>query len=485
MKKRKPLRLPLKFAPVDPSKTTRTLRFDAEAERRIRALCGRVRETAKGTQQHRPTAVPRPTPPSTVTDPETLAVQSATGPWTISRPGTPPRRHGTPILRQPLANILNSPQDGLKGYVCWKAHKARSHCASHQVAKLNHCLYPGQAGKSLVLVPLAEMPQVLQTTAASAASGATAAAAEIPEIGAWVRVKRGRYAADLAQVVDNAPRQKGSYDPTNLNTCIIRLKLLPRLNFTSKDRAPPWLFDPEEASRYGPVNKSRGFLDLRGWNVSWRFPLQRTFDWVPSSRLQASVPPSKNSPVSLIPIIADLESLSGSADSLNAQAEISLVAWGSRDRHWGAVWKIWGVGWFARMASQRVNQPPQQFAHLWPTRQPASQANPPVSPSKVAHLPKYSRLAHRFVLTGPHANAVGIVVAIDDKTKIWSFSPLEATNNSPSRLALCPFHGGLAGFLTPRNPPLKFKPEANGCSTIIPRRFGPVEELKWVGKVSA
>lgn len=238
--------------------------FDAEAEeRRLKALYGRVRDSQAIKKAAALEAVlPKPFLLPTVTDPKL---------WLCKAQQGRERSAALAMLRvimerqysgQPLPIFSVIARDGLKGYVYIEAHKPSQVAQAIEIAKLGHCLYPGQAGKSLVLVPLAEMPQVLQTTAAT--GGSAAKAAEIPEIGEWVRIKRGKYANDLAQVVDNV-QDEGSYDPSNLNTCIIRVKLVPRLAFTSagsedkSERPPPRSFDPEEASRYGPVSKSRGF----------------------------------------------------------------------------------------------------------------------------------------------------------------------------------------------------------------------------------
>lgn len=398
---------------------TDTEEFDAEAEeRRIRALYGRVRETAKAPSSSTSSNVPRPFLLPTVTDPKL---------WLCKAQQGRERSAALALLRvvmerqfsgQPLQIFSIIARDGLKGYVYIEAHKPVHIAQAIEVAKLNHCLYPGQAGKSLVLVPLAEMPQVLQTTAASAASGASAAAAEIPEIGAWVRVKRGRYAADLAQVVDNA-QDEGSYDPINLNTCIIRLKLLPRLNFTAsgnKDRAPPRLFDPEEASRYGPVSKSRGFWIYGGetYRDGFLFKNIRL-----SSLITAGVSPTLEE-LARFPDSdrATLESLSGSTDSLNTLGEISLspgdqviVIEGDMKNLEASVDSL---EWRPNASTGR----PEQFAHLLADASTGLQGESARFTIKVAHLRKIFAVGAQIrVLTGPHANEVGIVVAIDDKTK--------------------------------------------------------------------
>lgn len=394
--------------------------FDAEAEeRRIRALYGRVRETTKASSTSS-TNVPRPFLLPTVTDPKL---------WLCKAQQGRERSAALALLRvimerqfsgQPLHIFSIIARDGLKGYVYIEAHKPIHISQAIEVAKLNHCLYPGQAGKSLVLVPLAEMPQVLQTTAASGASGSAAASAEIPDIGAWVRVKRGRYSNDLAQVVDNA-QDEGSYDPTNLNTCIIRLKLLPRLNFAltstnSKDRAPPRLFDPEEASRYGPVSKSRGFWIFGGETYRDGFLFKNirlsslsTKSVAPSPEELARFPDSdKNS----------LENMSGSSDSIGNQTELSLAAGDQVIVMEGEMKNLQAsvdsLEWRPNSSTGR----PEQFAHLLADASSGLQGESARFTIKVAHLRKiFSVGAQVRIISGPFINEIGIVVAIDERTK--------------------------------------------------------------------
>lgn len=398
--------------------------FDAEAEeRRIRSLYGRVRETAKTSGATASAIVPRPFLLPTVTDPKLWLCRAQQG---------RERSSALALLRvvmerqfsgQPLQIFSIIARDGLKGYVYIEAHKPVHIAQAIEVAKLNHCLYPGQAGKSLVLVPLAEMPQVLQTTAASAASGSAAAAAEIPDIAAWVRVKRGRYANDLAQVVDNA-QDEGSYDPTNLNTCIIRVKLIPRLSFTTtnspastKDRAPPRLFDPEEASRYGPVSKSRGFWIYGGETYRDGFLYKNirlsslvTSAVTPSLEELARFPDSDRTA---------LDSLSGSSEAAGgSHADISLapgdqvvVIEGDMKNLQASVDSL---EWRPSASTGR----PEQFAHLLADASTGLLGESARFTIKVAHLRKIFAVGAQIrVLSGVYVNEIGIVVAIDDKTK--------------------------------------------------------------------
>ena len=395
--------------------------FDAEAEeRRIRALYGRVRETAK-TSSAASANVPRPFLLPTVTDPKL---------WLCKAQQGRERSAALALLRvvmerqfsgQPLQIFSIIARDGLKGYVYIEAHKPAHIAQAIEVAKLNHCLYPGQAGKSLVLVPLAEMPQVLQTTAASGATGSSAATAEIPEIGAWVRVKRGRYAGDLAQVVDNA-QDEGSYDPTNLNTCIIRLKLLPRLNFTatgstSKDRAPPRLFDPEEASRYGPVSKSRGFWIFGGETYRDGFLYKNirlssiiTGAVTPSLEELARFPDSDRTTLENLPGFTETASGSHTEISLAAGDQVIVVEGDMKNLQAS----VDSLEWRPNSSTGR----PEQYAHLLADASTGLQGESARFTIKVAHLRKIFAVGAQVrVVSGPNTNEVGIVVAIDEKTK--------------------------------------------------------------------
>jgi transcription elongation factor SPT5 len=394
--------------------------FDAEAEeQRLKALYGRNRELSK-TSSSITSTVPRPFLLPTVTDPKL---------WLCKAQQGRERSSALALLRvimerqysgNPLQIFSIIARDGLKGYVYIEAHKPIHIAQAIEIAKLNHCLYPGQAGKSLVLVPLAEMPQVLQTTAASGSSGSAAASAEIPDIGAWVRVKRGRYANDLAQVVDNA-QDEGSYDPTNLNTCNIRVKLLPRLNFTSsssansKDRAPPRLFDPEEASRYGPVSKSRGFWIFGGetYRDGFLFKNIRL-----SSLVTGSVSPTPEElarfPDSDRPAS---DNYSGTPESIGTH-DISLspgdqviVLEGEMKNLQASVDSL---EWRPNPSTGR----PEQFAHLLADASTGLQGESARFTIKVSQLRKIFAVGAQVrIISGPHANEIGIVVAIDSGTK--------------------------------------------------------------------
>lgn len=409
--------------PRRPSKDTEEEEFDAEAEeRRIKALYGRIRETPKSSSLSSSTTVPRPFLLPTVTDPKL---------WLCKAQQGRERSAALALLRvvmerqysgQPLQIFSIIARDGLKGYVYIEAHKPIHVAQAIEVAKLNHCLYPGQAGKSLVLVPLAEMPQVLQTTAASGSSASAGATAEIPEIGAWVRVKRGRYANDLAQVVDNA-QDEGSYDPSNLNTCIIRLKLLPRLAFfnntnstgIAKDRSPPRVFDPEEASKYGPVSKSRGFWIFGGETYRDGFLYKNirlsslvTTAVSPTLEELARFPESDRS--SLESAVASAQSSSGQEISLSPGDQVVVLE--------GEMKNLQAVVDFLEWRANASTGRPEQYASLLADPSTGLQGEAARFIIKVAHLRKIFAIGAQVrILSGPHANENGIVVAIDPVTK--------------------------------------------------------------------
>ena len=393
--------------------------FDAEAEeQRLKALYGRHREISKPSASAT-SNVPRPFLLPTVTDPKL---------WLCKAQQGRERSSALALLRvvmerqysgQPLQIFSIIARDGLKGYVYIEAHKPIHIAQAIEVAKLNHCLYPGQAGKSLVLVPLAEMPQVLQTTAASGASGSAAASAEIPDIASWVRVKRGRYASDLAQVVDNA-QDEGSYDPTNLNTCIIRVKLLPRLNFTAsssnnKDRAPPRVFDPEEASKYGPVSKSRGFWIFGGetYRDGFLFKNIRLSSLItgavsPTPEELARFPDSDRS---------TSDDFSGSSESIGSQ-EISLSPGDQVIVLEGEMKNLQAAVDSLEWRPNPSNGRPEQFAHLLADASTGLQGESARFTIKVSQLRKIFAVGAQVrIVSGPHANEIGIVVAIDPNTK--------------------------------------------------------------------
>lgn len=396
--------------------------FDAEAEeQRLKSLYGRTRETARPSGAAGSSVVPRPFLLPTVTDPKL---------WLCKAQQGRERSSALALLRvimerqysgQPLQIFSIIARDGLKGYVYIEAHKPAHIAQAIEVAKLNHCLYPGQAGKSLVLVPLAEMPQVLQTTAASGASGASTASAEIPDIGAWVRVKRGRYANDLAQVVDNA-QDEGSYDPSNLNTCVIRLKLFPRLAFTNnnktnKDRAPPRIFDPEEASKFGPVSKSRGYWIFGGetYRDGFLFKNIRLSSLVtgavsPTLEELARFPESDRS--------ARDGATSATYESSVVNQDISLAPGDQVIVLEGEMKNLQASVDSLEWRPNPSNGRPEQFAHLLADPSTGLQGEAAHFIIKITQLRKIFAVGAQVrIVAGPHTNEIGIVVAIDPATK--------------------------------------------------------------------
>ena len=261
------------------------------------------------------------------------------------------------------------------------------------------------------------------------------------------------------------------------------LKLLPRLNFTSKDRAPPRLFDPEEASRYGPVNQVTWFLDLRGWNVSWRFPLQEHSTEFPRHCGRQSHP-RRTLPVSPDSDRADLWSLSGSADRWTLKAEISLSPGDHVIVIEGDMKNLEASVDSLGMASQRVNRPPLNTAHLADVNRPPK-ANPPVSPSKWPICCKIFAVGAQIrVLTGPHANEVGIVVAIDDKTKNLVVFAAGSNKQFTVPAGVCVAStAGLAGLADATKPAAQIqtwsqRARSNDYSSTIWSNL----KLKWVGR---
>ena len=407
--------------PRRPAKEFEEDEFDVEAEeQRLKALYGRNRELSRPSTVATST-VPRPFLLPTVTDPKL---------WLCKAQQGRERSSALALLRvvmerqysgQPLQIFSIIARDGLKGYVYIEAHKPIHIAQAIEVAKLNHCLYPGQAGKSLVLVQLDEMPQVLQTNADSGSNGSTASTAEIPDIGAWVRVKRGRYANDLAQVVDNA-QDEGSYDPTNLNTCIIRVKLLPRLNFNSsssaagKERAPPRIFDPEEASKFGPVSKSRGFWIFGGETYRDGY----IFNNIRLSSLIAGVVSPTPEELARFPDsdrIASDGLNSGSSEMIGSQ-EISLSAGDQVIVLEGEMKNLQATVDFLESHPNPSTGRPEQFAHLIADASTGLQGESARFTIKVSQLRKVFAVGSQVrIVSGAQANENGIVVEIDSKNK--------------------------------------------------------------------
>ncbi len=143
-------------------------------------------------------------------------------------------------------------RDSLKGYIYIEAYKPNDIINAVQRLRLNHVIYASPMNKPS-LVPMAEMAEVLAP--GRLAKTGTVSTEIVP--GSWVRVKRGKYSGDMAQVIE-AP------ESITDNNSMVRIRLIPRLSYRSqgsaglKDRPPARLFDPQEAAQYGSVTKSRG-----------------------------------------------------------------------------------------------------------------------------------------------------------------------------------------------------------------------------------
>lgn len=150
-------------------------------------------------------------------------------------------------------------RDTLKGYIYVEAFKPADIMAAIKRLHLNHMVFASPFTKPS-LVPMVEMTDVLAPGKTAMAAHQEAAAGGVVEPGAWVRVKRGKYAGDLAQVME-VPVD-GAFDPATM----VRIRLLPRLSYrtsasgssTKANRPPPRPFDPHEAAQHGSVTKSRG-----------------------------------------------------------------------------------------------------------------------------------------------------------------------------------------------------------------------------------
>ena len=114
MKKRKALRLPLKLRQSTRQKRPRGLRNSTLKleERRIRALYGRVRETAKAPSSTRFHRRPSSLPPSHRDGPKLWLYKACNRAVNDQPPWHSSRRHGTPIFRSAPCNILNDYRPG-------------------------------------------------------------------------------------------------------------------------------------------------------------------------------------------------------------------------------------------------------------------------------------------------------------------------------------------------------------------------------------
>ncbi|KAM0682762.1 transcription elongation factor spt5 [Mitosporidium daphniae] len=108
---------------------------------------------------------------------------------------------------------------------------------------------PNCWSSSITLVPINEMPEVLRPSERYQSSTSGSGAAHGLKSGAWVRIKRGKYANDLAQVL--------AVDEGEDGLAIARLRLLPRLSFGKgggghgaavTERPSAQLFNPVEVA---------------------------------------------------------------------------------------------------------------------------------------------------------------------------------------------------------------------------------------------
>lgn len=151
-------------------------------------------------------------------------------------------------------------RDSLKGFIYIEAHKVADVMNAVQKTKVNHLIFASPINRP-VMVPLSEMADVMS---ASVGPGKATTDASAFSIGGWVRVKRGKYVGDLAQVVEVDQESTGEGIE-----CIVRVKLLPRLSYRrgsggKNERPTARPFDAQEASQYGSVTKARGYWIFNG-----------------------------------------------------------------------------------------------------------------------------------------------------------------------------------------------------------------------------
>ena len=236
--------LPRALADVDDE----TLAREAEEEaQRIRSLYGRsaaARAAAAEEQGFLPETFLAPT----VQDPKLWMVRCRPGKERLlvfnlmrryltmmmsqNSSSNPPPRIFSVVVKEPL----------LKGFIYIEAftkQEVTSFCE-----KMTNCW-----SSSITLVPINEMPEVLRPSEGHKFSASGSKAGHGLKTGSWVRIKRGKYANDLAQVLAVEDGDDGS--------TIARLRLLPRLSFEKTnhakgaamiDRAPARLFNPIEVA---------------------------------------------------------------------------------------------------------------------------------------------------------------------------------------------------------------------------------------------
>ena len=167
---------------------------------------------------------------------------------------------GLNILGDPMGVYSVIGRDSLKGYIYVEAHKVNEVMNAVQKTRTNHMIFASPINKP-VMVPLSEMADVLSAGLATGTIKGTIDPSTL-HVGAWVRVRRGKYSGDLAQIIEVDQENTGEG-----MDYIVRVKLLPRLSYrgmgggggNKKDRPSARPFDPQEASQYGSVTKARGF----------------------------------------------------------------------------------------------------------------------------------------------------------------------------------------------------------------------------------
>lgn len=242
-------------------------------EERLRQLYGRTRRGITGTTGEPATAatlatVMQPTP----SDPKLWLVKCRPG---RERAAVAALMRGLTILGDNNLGIYSVVgRDSLKGFIYVEAHKAGDVMNAVQRTKTNHLIFASPINRP-VMVPLGEMADVLSISMGSGAglTGGTSRSIDSRQliIGGWVRVKRGKYAGDLAQIVEVEQDQGVGGDTIDY---VVRVKLLPRLSLRPSTRSRPGAtkgdrptarpFDPQEASQYGSVTKTRGFWIYNG-----------------------------------------------------------------------------------------------------------------------------------------------------------------------------------------------------------------------------
>jgi transcription elongation factor SPT5 len=228
-----------------------------KVEERLRQLYGRTRMTEGGTATEATLATVLQ-PKST--DPKLWLVKCRPG---RERAAVAALLNGLQILGNDMGVFSVIGRDSLKGFIYVEAHKAQEVMNAVQKTKVNHLIFASPINRP-VLVPLSEMADVLAAGTTAPLKDGSVDISSL-KVGGWVRVKRGKYTGDLAQVVEidmDAGLGEG-------RDCVVRVKLLPRLSFRSgrggnRERPSARSFDPQEASQYGSVTKARGYWLYNG-----------------------------------------------------------------------------------------------------------------------------------------------------------------------------------------------------------------------------